>query len=97
MEKRVLLSENSSVVSAQRGPGVRAGILKLMRIRLTGFTFLTVVDSLSPIVTLNGRNIQIVNTVTYLGVIINKKFTWRVHIEIIAAKAFRIFIRIYSL
>jgi retron-type reverse transcriptase len=47
--KRVLLSENSSVVSAQWRPGVSTGILKLMKIRLRGFTFLAVVDGLSPI------------------------------------------------
>jgi hypothetical protein len=46
-ERRVLLSENSSVVSAQWRPDVSAGILKLMKIRLRGFTFLAVVDRLS--------------------------------------------------
>jgi DUF2075 family protein len=35
--------------------------------------------------------------VKYLGVIFDKKVTWRLHIEMIEAKAFRIFIRIYSL
>jgi hypothetical protein len=42
-----LLSENSSAVSAQWRPGVSAGILKSMKIRLRGFTFLAVVDRLS--------------------------------------------------
>jgi hypothetical protein len=46
--------------------------------------------------TLNGRNIPFVNNVKYLGVIFDKKVTWRLHIEIIEAKAFRTFIRIYS-
>jgi hypothetical protein len=32
----------------------------------------------------------------YLCVIFDKKITWRLHIEIIEAKAFRTFIRIYS-
>jgi hypothetical protein len=40
--------------------------------------------------TLNGRNIPFVSYVKYLVV------TWRLHIEMIKAKAFRIFIRIYS-
>jgi hypothetical protein len=48
-------------------------------------------------VTLNGRNIPFVNHVKYLGVIFDKRITWRLHIDMIAAKAFRRFIRIYSL
>jgi hypothetical protein len=47
--------------------------------------------------TLNGRNIPFVNSVKYLGVIFNKRMTWRLHIEMIEAKAFRTFITIYSL
>jgi uncharacterized protein YdgA (DUF945 family) len=47
--------------------------------------------------TLNGQNIPFVNHVKYLGVIFDKRFTWRLHIEMIKAKAFRTFIRIYSL
>jgi hypothetical protein len=47
--------------------------------------------------TLKGRNIPFVNQVKYLGVIFDRKITWRYHIEIIEAKAFRTFIRVYSL
>jgi hypothetical protein len=48
--------------------------------------------------TLNGRNIPFVNSVKYLGVIFDKRMmTWRLHIEMIEAKAFRTFNRIYSL
>jgi hypothetical protein len=46
---------------------------------------------------LNGRNIPFVNNVKYLGVIFDKRITWRLHIEVIEAKDFRTFIRIYSL
>jgi hypothetical protein len=46
---------------------------------------------------LNGQNIPFVNHVKYLGVIFNKRITWRLHRETIEAKAFRTFIRIYSL
>jgi hypothetical protein len=46
--------------------------------------------------TLNGRNILFVNDVKYLGVIFDKRITWRLHIEMIEAKAFKIFIIIYS-
>jgi hypothetical protein len=47
--------------------------------------------------TLNGRNISIVNNVKYVGVIFYKKGTWKLHIEIIKAKPFRTFIGINSL
>jgi hypothetical protein len=47
--------------------------------------------------TLNGQNIPFVNHVQYMGVIFNKRITWRLHIEIIEVKDFRPFIRIYSL
>jgi hypothetical protein len=47
--------------------------------------------------TLNGRYIQFVNNIKYLGVIFYKKITWRLHIQMMEAKTFRIFIRVYSL
>jgi hypothetical protein len=46
---------------------------------------------------LNGRNISFVNNIKYLGVIFDKKITWRLHIHMIEAKAFRTFIRVYAL
>jgi hypothetical protein len=64
-----------------------------MRIRLRWSTFLTKGDRL---LTLNRRNISFVNSVKYLGVIFDKRMTWRLHIETIEAKAFRTFIRLYS-
>jgi hypothetical protein len=39
--------------------------------------------------TFNGRNIPFVNHVKYLGVIFDKRITWRLHIEMIEAKTFR--------
>jgi hypothetical protein len=42
-------------------------------------------------------NIPFVNSVKYLGVSFDKKITWRLHIEMMEAKAFRTFIRVYSL
>jgi hypothetical protein len=42
--------------------------------------------------TLNGRTF--VNSVKYLGVIFDRRVTWRLHIELIEAKAFRTFIRL---
>jgi hypothetical protein len=47
--------------------------------------------------TVNGRNITFVNHVKYFGVIFDKRITGRLHIEIIEAKVFRTFIRIYTL
>jgi hypothetical protein len=47
--------------------------------------------------TSTGRNILFVNSAKYLDVIFDKKVTWRLHIEMIEAKAFRTFIRLYSL
>jgi hypothetical protein len=38
-----------------------------------------------------------IDHVKYLGVILDKKIAWRLLIEMIEAKAFRTFIRIYSL
>jgi hypothetical protein len=49
------------------------------------------------LLTLNGRNIPFVNSVKYLGVIFDKRITWRLHIKRIKPKALRTFIRIYSL
>jgi hypothetical protein len=49
------------------------------------------------LLTLNGRNIPFVYSVKFLGVIFYKRITWRLHIEMIETKAFRTFIRIYSL
>jgi hypothetical protein len=49
------------------------------------------------LLTLNGRNIPFVNSVKYLSVLFDKSMTWRLHIQMIETKAFRTFIRIYSL
>jgi hypothetical protein len=46
---------------------------------------------------LNGQNITSVNSVKYLDVIFDKKVTWILHIEMIEARAFRTFVRIYYL
>jgi hypothetical protein len=46
---------------------------------------------------LNGWNFPFVNSVKYLGVLFDKRMTWRLHIQMIEAKVFRTFIRIYSL
>jgi hypothetical protein len=47
--------------------------------------------------TLNGRNIFFFSHVKYIGVISDKRVTWRLDIEMIEANVFRTCIRIYSL
>jgi hypothetical protein len=47
--------------------------------------------------TSNGWNIPFISHVKCLGIIFDKRITWRLHIEMIEAKAFRTFIIIYSL
>jgi hypothetical protein len=47
--------------------------------------------------TFNGLNIPFVNHVKYLGVIFDKRITWRLHLEMTEAKAFRTFIRMQAL
>jgi hypothetical protein len=47
--------------------------------------------------TINGQNMPFVNNVKYPGVIFDKKITWGLHIKMTETKAFRAFIRTYSL
>jgi hypothetical protein len=47
--------------------------------------------------TVNERNVPFVNHVKYLGVIFDNRTAWGQYIEMNEAKAFRTFIRIYSL
>jgi hypothetical protein len=68
-----------------------------MKIRLRPSTFLIDLGLPEAHHTLNGRNNTFVNHVKYLGVIFDKRITWRMHIEMIEAKAFRTFISIISL
>jgi hypothetical protein len=68
-----------------------------MKIRISPPTFSDRLPFPEAHLTLNGRNIPFVYHAKYLGVIFEKKMTWRLHIEMTDAKAFRTFIRIYSL
>jgi hypothetical protein len=55
---------------------------------------------LSPLeahITVNGRNIHFGSHVKYIDVILDKNITWRLHVEMIEAEAFRTFVRICSL
>jgi hypothetical protein len=53
--------------------------------------------SLISLLTINGQDIPFVTHVKYLGVIFDRKITWGLHIKTIEVKAFRAFIRAYSL
>jgi hypothetical protein len=72
---------------------MNSGILKSMK-RAIYFTHRT--RSLDSLFTLNGWNIPFVNSMKYPGVIFDKEMKWRLHVEMIEAKAFRTFIRIYN-
>jgi hypothetical protein len=65
-----------------------------MKIRLRLSTFFRRLRPPEAQLTLNVWNIPFVNRVKYLGVVCDKRIIWRLHIEIIEAKAFRTFIRI---
>jgi hypothetical protein len=49
------------------------------------------------LLTLNGQNMSFVISIKYLGVIVDKKITWRLRIEIVTTKAYKTFMRLYSL
>jgi hypothetical protein len=46
---------------------------------------------------LNGRDIPIVNNLTYLGVTLDKRMTWRHHTERTITKALRVYVKTYCL
>jgi hypothetical protein len=58
-----------------------------MKIKLMPFTFLIDLGPPEVHLTVNERNIPFVSHVKYLGVIFDKRITWRLHIEMIEAKA----------
>jgi hypothetical protein len=71
--------------------------IKINEDKTRAITSLIEGDRPTLLLTLNGWNIPFVINVKHVGVIFDKRMTWRLHIEIIEAKAFRTFIRIYSL
>jgi hypothetical protein len=46
--------------------------------------------------TLNGPNIPFASHVKYLRVIFEKRITWRLRLDVIEGKAFRVFISLFS-
>jgi hypothetical protein len=94
--KRILLLEISSAVSAQWRWSERWNI-EINEEKTRGIYFSRSRRTPESHFTLNGTNIPFVNNVKYLGVIFDSKITWRLHIEMIEANAFRTFIIVYSL
>jgi hypothetical protein len=47
--------------------------------------------------TLKGRHIPFTNHMKYLGIIVDKKLTWKLHTETVATKALCIFLSIYPI
>jgi hypothetical protein len=70
-----LYNEKPTIID--NSSGVSAGILKVMKIRPRGVYFSRSRRTPESHLTLNGRNIPFVNSVKYLGVIFDKKVTWR--------------------
>jgi hypothetical protein len=95
-QKKVMFSESCSQVSVLFRCGVSAGTQKSMRISLRPSTFLIDLGPLR-LILLIGRNILFVSYVKYLGLIFDKRMKWRLHIEMIKAKALKTFITIYSI
>jgi hypothetical protein len=67
-----------------------------MKIILRPSTFLIYLGILRPSY-IEWTEYPLVNHVKYLGVIFDERNTWKMHVEITEAKAFRTFIRIYFL
>jgi hypothetical protein len=94
--KRAMFSESCNEVSVLLRRAVSAGT-KINEDKTQAIYFSHRRRPPETHLTLNGRNIPFVNHVKYLGVIFDKRITWRLHLEMTEAKAFRTFIRIYSL
>jgi hypothetical protein len=75
---------------------VNAGILKSVKTKPQHICFSYRNKPPDSLLTFNGRNIPSVNSVKYLGLITDKKITWKLYIQTIKTKAFRTFIRLYS-
>jgi hypothetical protein len=92
--KKVMFSEICSEASVLLRRDINAGTYKSIKITIY---FSHRLRPLEVHLTLNGGNIPFVNHIKYLSVIFDKRITWRLHIKMIEAKAFRTFIRIYSI
>jgi hypothetical protein len=95
----VTIEEGYMVRKLQRGLGSMVAWCELWNIKInrdksTAIYFSHQRAPPESLLTLNGRNIPFVNNVKYLGVICDKRITWKLHVEKIEAKAFRTFIRL---
>jgi hypothetical protein len=83
--------------STQWFSGSSAGTLKSIKTRRRQIYFSHRIRPPESLLTINGQNIHFVNIVNYLGIIFDRKITWKLHIKMIETKAFRAFIKMYSL
>jgi hypothetical protein len=91
-----MFSESHSAVSIRIRRDASGGTLKSMKAKLGPSTSLTV-STISGSSHTERTVHPLRESFKYLGVIFSKRITWRLHIEIIEAKAFRTFIRVFSL
>jgi hypothetical protein len=89
--KRFMFSESCSEVSVLLRRGVGPGTYNSMKIRFRPSAYGPRGSS-----DIQWREYPLINHVKYLAVIFDKWVTWRLHLEMAEAKAFRTFIRIYS-
>jgi hypothetical protein len=69
-------------------PGVNAGILKNIKMNEDKTQVMYFTHRNRPpdsLLKLNGRNIPFVNSVKYLGLLFDKRMTWKLHIQMIEA------------
>jgi hypothetical protein len=94
---KAIFSENSSFVLNSMTAWCKQWNIKINEEKTQAIYFSHRIKPPDTLLTLNGHNIPFVNSIKYLGVIFDKKITRRLHIEMVTTKAYRTFIRLYSL
>jgi hypothetical protein len=92
-----MFSESCSEVSVLLRHGCKRWNIKINEDKTQAIYFCHRLRPPENHLTLNGQYVPFVDHVKYLGVICDKRITWRLHIEKTEVKAFGTFIRIWSL
>jgi hypothetical protein len=79
----IMISDSCSAVSIQLRRGESAGTLESMKMKTQAVYFSHRLRPPEVHLTLNEQNIPSANHAKYLSVIIDKRITWRFHIEVI--------------
>jgi hypothetical protein len=90
-----VFSDIYSAVSFRLSHGVSAGTYKFMKMRHRRSISLIDVDSFRFVIYWMNATFPFVNQVKYLGIIFDKRITWKCYIEIFKANAFRTYISVY--